>query len=164
MVEWASLEVVVLGILSARVDFERVEVKEHYALALCNVTRIRPFDMRICLSSLHLIVTGHCLRMHMRFLLWHVGEIHLWLGHKVLLLKELLLLECSQLSLTHGELRVHLLLLVQVARLIVHDCLRWPLRVRISLHIDKWLNLVWHLRVQLRTLAYIVTASLWLER
>ena len=45
MVERASFEIMILGILRARVDLERVEVQELDALSLRDVASIGPFDV-----------------------------------------------------------------------------------------------------------------------
>ena len=93
MVERASLEIVVLGVLNAGVDLELVEVEEHYALTLGDIASIRSLDVRF--ARILLLIGLSRAEISLLLLAWVEvlikGWIHLWLVHLLRRARHLLL-------------------------------------------------------------------------
>ena len=84
MVERASLEIVVLGVLSAGVNLELVEVEEHDALTLGDIAGIRSLDVRFARILLHIVLSWTEISLLMLAVVevlikdWiHLGLVHL---------------------------------------------------------------------------------------
>ena len=79
MVERASLEIVVLGVLNAGVDLELVEVEEHDALTLGDIASIRSLDVRFARILLQIVLSRA--EISLLLLAWIEVLIKGWIHH-----------------------------------------------------------------------------------
>ena len=152
MIEWATLQIVILRILSTRIDFECIQVQEHDALSLADISCIGLFNMRSNCIPMHGCVRWWTDRLSIKVsILLHEGHIHGMWRLQMWMLGVILLLQSSHLWwVAHVKWLIHFLLMYVRRSIVVHHlvvlilskCLHVELRIRLLL-------LIWEMRIHL---------------